>query len=478
VCRLQEHEKRAAKHDALLANGLSETECGGFVLPSVSTTLSGYAFTQLQECNANSCFMRVCPVPVPENHLPPGQVLASWVVVDKRFVAGDEHHVSRLVRPLLEAGSEKARLSRLLIASLSKDPDLGKEKCSCCQKKELGADGDAEDVIGGFVLPAKWEWLYQTLALRKRLCLALGFGVPKEDNSTNNATAAGLTNALTEYAHKLESLQQGADALSFDAARLQARTHMREWKHGERPLGKARFSKDTKSMWLSCGLIGDEESLPDDQRRHYCGKWFHFVCAGLISKPKDKTAGVRVACMECLQDRRYRVKVKPSERLRSIALHDSTGVPRIVSTKVENEQLETWFLSCDCAAAEGSGLPCTGMCAVARCNAVVISFDSFHPHWLGSNILPAPRIDAAFQINDKYVLNVSAVIDEEDVEHRNKPGTFDADLESPQGVELNGDPFAADLAVEDPLQGVVAGPPVNSQKRSRAFKKSKKKSKE
>jgi len=228
-------------------------------------------------------------------------------------------------------------------------------------------------------------------------------------------------------------------------------------------------------MWLQCGLIGDEVSLPDDQLRHYCGKWYHFRCAGIISKPKETATAERIACMECLQDRRYRVKVKPIERLRILALHDSAGVPRIVSVK-ENDQLETWCLKCDCTAAEGSGLPCAAMCAVARSNGVVLSFDSYHPHWFGSNVVNTPSISAAFKINDKYVIDVSAVIGEPGPEHRNKPGTFDEDLESPQGLELNGE--AAEEAVDLQLQDGVTVPPVHSQKRSRRRKSKKGTSKE
>ena len=358
----------------------------------------------------------------------------------------------------------------MISSSLSKDPELGRNKCSCCRHKEFpGTDGGSS--LGGFVLPPNWELLYQTLPLRKRVCVALGFGVPKEENSTNNATAAGLTHAITEYQCKLDLLQNGVGALDFDSARAAALEHMSEFVYDGRQLGTARYSKEAKTMWMCCGLLEGEESVPEGQQRHYCGKWFHFQCIGLISKPKEKATPDRVACMMCLQDRRFRVKVLPAERLRQLALHDAAGTPRIVSTK-EDERIPTWSLTCDCAAPTGNGLPCAGQCAVARTNAVVISFESYNPYWFGGHLKAVPAIKAAFVANNKHIIDVEEVLTGHQTTRAQKPSTLE--VQGPAGCDLNPIIAATSSAVapesDHELEGAETGNPVHHRKKSRRYK--------
>jgi hypothetical protein len=226
-----------------------------------------------------------------------------------------------------------------------------------------------------------------------------------ESGTSSNVTHEGLLDVLRQYeAFFAEELSVRSVMKDAHAA---ARDRMRELHHCDRKLGIPKFKAD---LWLQCGVLEDETEVPEAERRHYCGLWFHACCVGVLRAPKS--AAERVQCLSCLQDRRYRVKVPAAERVAELSIWSARGVPRIAESDSE-ERIKTFHLSCNCGMAPGMGLPCEGMLAVARACGAVISFHSYHSHGFSTKLIQLEAATPVFRRNLKLRLNVDAVVEHE-----------------------------------------------------------------
>lgn len=276
VKQIQANKKNASKWEIDLA-ALSENDLGGFVLASVCTLLSGSSFHVLMGRNVQSMFHSVHGVSVADD-----MGLQSWKVKDRRFSDGVEHLVTERLW-----GDESGSTYSLIKRNLSVDMDLGKGKCASCHETKHPVG------VSGFNLPNRWEFLYPTNSSRKRVIVALGFGQPKEEGSSNNATSDGLLDTLQKYDYYLEeNLEKG---LGLRDAKVDTMEQMRKEEYGGQVLGKPRITAD---CWVQCGLLEGEETLPESERRTYCGKWYHLECFGLHRTP---TKNERIPCLQCLQ---------------------------------------------------------------------------------------------------------------------------------------------------------------------------------
>ncbi len=331
--------KSAASWEADVLS-LEHCDVAGFVALSVSTLLSGYAFKELQTVNANSCFFSVASVDCED-----AQAIRSWNVTNVHH--GTMHVVSERHPPPLTP--DQVLLAQLIYGALSKDVDLGKHNCACCRSQDEVAFARGH----GFRLPPRWPLLYQVVKSRRRVIFALGFGEPKETGSSNNKTAEGVLDVLREYEAALQ--RHIGEGLTYEDAHVLARSEMCVFEYGGRALGTPKYKKD--NLWLQCGVLDGEESLPREHKRDYCGLWFHARCIGILRVPKDKSE--RTACLTCLQVsffflffvltapqvRQYRVKPPPIDALAQMALYHKNGRPRILSHDPESR-----FRLCSCRA--------------------------------------------------------------------------------------------------------------------------------
>jgi hypothetical protein len=79
------------------------------------------------------------------------------------------------------------------------------------------------------------------------------------------------------------------NGLDLEAAKVAVRETMVKFEYGGKPLGYPRFKS---GGWIQCGVAGDEEAVPTELKRDYCGMWFHWKCAGILRAPKDKNERV------------------------------------------------------------------------------------------------------------------------------------------------------------------------------------------
>ncbi|GEM_PF-6458730 len=453
---------RTAKHEKSLED-LTLASFAGFVTPSVSTLLSGQAWTRLVDLNVSSCFLSV-EVMAPVDAL----AARSWRGSDLRFASGSVHVVSELALPVTSVRLRS--VATVIRRVLSKNVDLGNHVCATCTVADNGAQFDAG---GGLQLPARWELLYQGVYERKRLCVALGFNVPKETGSTNNSTHEGLLDTLKLYVADRDRRAK-AGMLERDA-HVGARDAMRLHEYGKGPLGVPRYAN---GLWIQCGVVDGEDAVPIAERKKYCGLWFHAVCIGLVRAPKENTE--RVQCLQCLQDARFRVKPPKADQVAKLALWGAHGVPRILENEV-GSRIPTLSLSCDCGLAKGTGLPCEGMLAVARTCGAVLSFRHFNPHWFGGKVIEFEKPTPTFPKNKKVQLDVDEIVD-----HRGEEEAASHVPEQlrPKKVKVGAADEAAgaarrpvvtvggvDVGANGPgLEGMVSGDPKSSRKKSRRHK--------
>lgn len=208
---------------------------------------------------------------------------------------------------------------------------------------------------------------------------------------------------------------------------------MREWRFNGKPLGAPSVPTDT-IHWLFCGRQADEDALPTDMQDRYCGGVFHCECIGLVRKTK-KTANVRVACLHCASDPRYRPRPPPSAKLMErVVFNRDSGLPRILDCTDSTEGVKVLLLECDCKEAVGSGLPCEGMLAVARHVGGTLNFRHYHQHWFNHTVEAVADPIAAFEGNERLPLDVQAVLESQEVHAR--PSTLEDGMPAPEAVKV------------------------------------------
>jgi hypothetical protein len=182
--------------------------------------------------------------------------------------------VSELFFPLVEVPAS-AQSASLIRSSLSKNMDFGRSVCACC----LGSGDSLIESGAGFQLPARWELLYSSVNLptRRRVIIALGFNIPKQQKSTNNMTTEGALDVIRAYqVERDHQLSLGSD---LKTASVAARDFMRSHEYSGRKLGTPSYKHD---MWLQCGVLESETEVPQEYRRDFCGLWFHSSCIGVL----------------------------------------------------------------------------------------------------------------------------------------------------------------------------------------------------
>ncbi len=431
----------------------------GFVVPSVSALLSRHALDNLRTANTASCFYSVGAC----DPLAAG-VARSWRVQDLRYKGGFVHGVSQIDVPLVLT-ARLARVARVIRDALSKNTDLGKNICACCRT----ANEDGFDAGEGFSLMPRWEALYPGVTERERLCRALGFGLPKQAGSTNNTTHEGLLDVLTAY--QVERDRQLSLGNNAAQALVMTRDYMQQYEWDERVLGVPGYKGN---FWLQCGVVEGEEVVPEAERRHYCGMWFHLRCMGLVRAPKN--ADERVQCLSCVSNRQFRPKVPLIESVSSIASWDARGFPRILACE-EGGRLPTINLICSCRLAVGTGLPCEAMLAVARTAGAVLSFNLFHEHQFSCKLIDFSKPVAVFEKNQQLQLDVDEVIGH--VGKESAPSAVPTDMQPKKPKVIPVDDWFEEPAVvvtvdgvegEGNLDHVVEGGAKSSRNKSRRYK--------
>jgi hypothetical protein len=293
--------------------------------------------------------------------------------------------------------------------------------CALCGSEELEESGLC------FTLPKSWPSMYPNRLDLIRLCRALGFKEPQEATGVTNSNIASLKHVLEVYQQQYLALLKEH---SIVEAKRRARDFMRDYEFNGAPLGQCRYKE---GVWLYCGLEGEEEELPKEFQRDFCGKVFHNECAGLLRAPGPKVG--RVPCILCLADRRHRPRAPPSENLISQVSYRPDGAPRILGSLENNMSLiRTLMLVCECGEAVGSGLPCTGMLSVARSEGAVLHHRLFHSHWFSHHLIGTLDVEAVIEGNEHLVLNVGAVLSKMGV--RARPSTLEEGMEPPARVQV------------------------------------------
>lgn len=461
ISQRQKSDKRASKWAAKQSE-LELNDVRGLSGASVTRLLSGEGFRLFSSAADQSRFAS-CMVIDPVDEL----ALQSWAV---RELSGTRvvHIVSE--RPFNQPtpGSDLYRQVRTIETSLGLHMDLGTEACAGCRL----ADDPSLDQAFGFNLMPNFELLYPGKERLTRVLAALGLGQPKEAGSTNNKTIPGLIEVICAYqAHLKDSLANG---MGLDEAKVAARKAMTSYDYHGTQLGYPRFKM---GVMIQCGVISDEDSVPNELKRLYCGKWFHLQCAGLLRKPRNES--IRIQCMDCLQDRRYRPKTPAIVEISHAATYRSDGRPRIVDNEVTSS-IKTMNLTCNCDTPISVGVPCAGMIKVADTVGAVLSHLAYSPHWWAGSLISPVKIKPAFEKNRSKVFAVDEVL-QAPVQPR--PAHVDEELEViPAGRVIQDDfydPAARPYVtmnhqiideVELDLQQVQDGHAVSSRKRSRAIK--------
>lgn len=271
----------------------------------------------------------------------------------------------------------------------------------------------------------------QSSSFIPRLCHALGFAAPKEATGASNTNVQSVRHVLHVYAEQLRALNKVMEA---SAARVAAMDYMRKYEMTSESgaLGEAPV---VEGCWLYCGLLDNEElsDVPVEEKRLYCGRVFHFECCGMLKKPTRKTEHVRVPCLDCLADERYRAKAAAGDKLIDQVMYHAHGQPCILPRDNDDARVPVLgLLVCNCGDATGTGLPCAGMLAVARQLQGVLSYRHVHPHWFSHTITDYEEPSAVIEGNQARELDVNAVIISQ-VPHA-RPSTLDSGLPVPSGV--------------------------------------------
>ena len=174
-----------------------------------------------------------------------------------------------------------------------------------------------------FQLPPRWELLFPTRPDLVRLCRALGFGVPTEPTGPSNSNLLSLKHVISVYEAQLNLL---LEAFDLATAMTRARDYMQMYEHQGARLGSVR---ERAGEWMFCGLLDAEETIPDAHKAAYCGGCFHLSCVGLITKPRANVG--RLACIYCLQDRRYRDKPSACSKVQSMAMYGPNRILRVLN---------------------------------------------------------------------------------------------------------------------------------------------------
>ena len=461
IQQLQQSRKLSDQWEASISS-LSLRDGMGFAGVAVSGLLSGKGWSLLGESFDASVYMSVKPTEAAD-----GIATEAFRVIDGRFPWSKAHTV--LVGPgdRYGRGAEYNTRYATIKSALSKDISLGVSVCSAC------GSGEAPDARAGdgmpFDLPPKWELLYQGHYRLKRLIVALGFGIPKEPGSTNNVTTDGLTSVIMEY----ESRMQDYIAQGFCAedSRAKAAEDMAAFEYGEKNLGRPRVKK---GAWLQCGLLDGEEELPEEHKRNYCGRWYHFSCTGIMQE--SKATDDRVQCLECLQDARFRPKIAPIDHVVRACMYAENGSPRILMDEPKSAT-RTLNLVCDCSPSITEGIPCGAMMTVARTFNAVISYHSFWPQWWSSKILPVPSPTACFVSNERFVFDVKATLAHGG--SKEAPSHKDASVRSPDAHDVTKSRSGEgrfivweddqEMEAEFQMEGITIKP-VSTKKKSRRYK--------
>lgn len=273
----------------------------------------------------------------------------------------------------------------------------------------------------------------------------LGFGAPIEASGASNSNLGSLKHVLNVYQVQYTALLKKHE--EKEAADL-ARDFMQRYEFNSEPLGKPR-SKD--GQWMYCGLIDDEESLPDELKGSFCGGCFHLGCAGLVQLPKA-TSG-RLACMYCLSDRRHRPKPPQGARLQEQVMYRENRTLRMLH--LDPDPIPSAKLICSCSGNIGSGIPCAGMLAVAHHVSCVLHYSCIHQHWISHTIVDVVRGEAAFEGNQALTLDVDAVIEEKLPQI--PPSTLAKSMSEPRGIMVRASKRAATVVSVTLTQSAPGG---------------------
>ena len=359
--------------------------------------LSGRAFQVLKDRNTVASSMRVLPKVCED-----AMASRAYVVKDMTFRSSLEHEVVVINTVYLQPMSPKARETTSMInATLSKNT-LDLNKCAIC-----GGDEDSGDPEIGihFSLPRNWKKLYQTRPSLVQLCRALGFKPPAEATGVSNSNILSLYSVIEEYQTQYNSCIKNGEGV-LDSRRC-ARDYMAEFHFRGKTLGATTAKR---GGWLYCGYKGDEEELPMEAQAKYCGGCIHLGCAGFTQMPRDAKADVRIGCIRCISDQKYRPKTPEVITLASRALHLPDGSPRITSLDHETDGIKTLLLQCSCGKQVGSGLPCEAMIAVGRVEGAVLSSRLVHKTWLSYKIAGATEAIPIFQETGNRMFNEKATV--------------------------------------------------------------------
>lgn len=302
-----------------------------------------------------------------------------------------------------------------------------------------------------FQLPPRWELLFPTRPDLVRLCRALGFGVPTEPTGPSNSNLLSLKHVISVYEAQLNLL---LEAFDLATAMTRARDYMQMYEHQGARLGSVR---ERAGEWMFCGLLDAEETIPDAHKAAYCGGCFHLSCVGLITKPRANVG--RLACIYCLQDRRYRDRPSACSKVQSMAMYGPNRILRVLN--LATDTIPTMLLNCSCQHEVGVGLPCAAMFAVLCAMGAVPHHSLIHAHWLAHNVVGAAQGEAAIEGNQALVLDVAAVVN--DAKPRAAPSALEPIMSPPSGVKVRGSRRALAAVNAVITQSAAGGRPIDAQ---------------
>jgi hypothetical protein len=371
-----------------------------FVLGSVSPILSDHACSLLSEIEQNSCFVSV-----------EQKTLDSWVVSDR--IEGEEYLVtsssssssvsylgtsSQAVQTSSQQDNVVTRINALY-SKRQNNPDI----CACCRSLEAA---------WSFRLPKRWQMLYSNAATKRRLLIALGIYLP----ATSKISI--IDYALEHYDNEVERL---TSSHSLDEALEEARTSLQALMINGTQVKRSLL----KYEMIKCAGP--------------CSQCFHLHCFGLQGPDFANSA----PCLVCIQDPKYKPRATGNERV--FFLPD--GTPRVTSV-TQDPQIPKLLLDCQCMDTIGLGLPCLHAVAVARQQGAVLDFRMYNIHHTNNKINGFIQYQPVFSVNKKYVLNTSAILDND--KYVSLPSTLDERVNLPSPVTVVGTKNSENTAVQLP----------------------------
>jgi hypothetical protein len=291
------------------------------------------------------------------------------------FMTGMKHNVSFSV---LRIGMNDTPL-REMINSMKICPDVGKDICAVCGKEDLPVicvwKNHRENPVHSFRLQVNWKKMYNTSESKKRVLWALGIALPKKQKKNNHShTTISLLDKAIELYEKLLSEHNNHEV----AVREVNNSYLYENVSTE-------IKYERTQTWVQCGVNEGELGVPPELQKFYCGKWYHPICIGcprrVNQKVQSKDKENRIACLDCLRDKRHIPKVPIAYRQYKMAMYTKLGTPRIIVDDDRENNIKTLFLDCDCGSVCSIGLPCVGMCKVAQTTASVLHYRLFNKFW-------------------------------------------------------------------------------------------------